>query len=196
MSDAAPRLMSNEEFLLWDEQQEDKHELVDGLPVKKYGDEPELIANGRRNHARITMNLAFALRTRLSGGPCEVLTDAFSVRTSIRKQRRPDVLVDCDLGSGEDMEARRPVVLFEVLSPTSTREDLVIKPSEYKRIDSVRCYVVAYQDAPLLKVWVRAEDGGWSDDYLQGLDAVLPLEALGAELPLAEIYEGVELTAA
>lgn len=193
MSDAAVRPMSNEEFLLWDEQQEDKHELVDGMPVKKYGDEPELMANGRRSHAAIMSNLVFALRLRLRGGPCQVLTDAFSVRTSIRKQRRPDVLVDCGRGSAEDMEAREPVVLFEVLSPTSERMDLVFKPAEYKRLESVRHYIVAYQDAPLLKLWTRGEEGAWDDSFVEGLDAVLPLEALGVELPLAEIYEGVEL---
>jgi hypothetical protein len=64
---------------------------------------------------------------------------------------------------------------------------------EYKRLETVRHYIVACQDAPLLKLWARGEDGVWSDDYLEGLDAILPLEALGIELPLAEIYEGVEL---
>jgi Uma2 family endonuclease len=188
--------MTADEFLLWDEQQEDKHELVDGIPVKKYGDTPELMANGRRNHAAIMSNIVRHLGNRLAGGPCQVLSDAFSVRTSTTKQRRPDVLVDCGRGSAQDMEAREPVVLFEVLSPTSHREDLIFKPEEYKRLPAVRHFIVAYQDEPLLKVWRRDPDGGWSDDYLQGLDAVLTLEALGTELPLSEIYEGVELTAA
>lgn len=193
MTDVARRLMTADDFLLWELEQADKHELVDGVPVAKYGEAPELMANGRRRHAEIISNLVGALRGRLRGGPCSVLTDAFSVRTSIRRQRRPDVFVDCGPRAGDDLEARGPVALFEVLSPTSGRDDLLIKPEEYKRLETARHYVVVDQAQAVLKVWERGADGGWSERVIEGLEAMLPLAALGIELPLAEIYEDVEL---
>lgn len=193
MSAAARQLMTSDEFLLWAERQEDKYELVDGVPVKKYGDAPELMANGRLNHARVIRNLSRHLGNRLAGGPCEVLTDAFSIRTSLRKQRRPDVFINCAEGEPDDLEARAPTVLFEVLSPTSEREDLFFKPQEYKRVSTVRQYVVVDPDRPLLKVWLRAEDGTWMDDAVAGLDQSLVIPSSGIELPLLDIYEGVRL---
>jgi Uma2 family endonuclease len=185
--------MSNDEFLLWAEQQEDKYELVDGLPVKKYGDEPELMANGRRNHAEVIANIAYALTSKLRGGPCKVLGDTFSVRTSLRKQRRPDILVECARGDRDDLEARAPTVLFEVLSLTSQREDLIFKPAEYKRIETVRQYVVVDPDRPLLQIWLKDEAGVWSDFPIASLDATLRLPSLGVDLLFTEIYEGVDL---
>ncbi len=197
MAEPARKLMTADEFLLWDLEQEDKHELVDGIPVKKYGnDTPEMMANGRRQHAQVISNIHYHLRRRLEGGPCEVFSDVFSVRTSITKQRRPDIIVECARGGPDDLEATEPRVLFEVLSPSSGREDLVIKPEEYKRLPTVGHYVVVDPDVALLKVWNRDADGRWSDEAVVGLDAVLALTALGVELPLAEIYDGMDLIAA
>lgn len=193
MTAAARQLMSNEEFLLWAEQQEDPYELVDGIPKKKYGDEPELMANGRRNHAKVISNIGRHLGNRLAGGPCDVLGDNLSVRTGIRKQRRPDIVVECARGEPDDLEARAPTILFEVLSPTSDREDLFFKPQEYKRINTVQQYVVVDPDRPLLKVWSRGENGLWSDDAFAGLDQILSIPSLNVELPFAEIYDGVQL---
>lgn len=190
---AVRKLMTADEFLLWCLEQEDTYELVDGVAVKKYGDEPELMANGRKNHARVIRNLTRHLGNRLAGGPCEVLTDAFSIRTSITKQRRPDVFVECARGEPDDLEARAPTVLFEVLSPTSERHDLFFKPDEYRRIGTVRQYVVVDPDRPLLKVWVRDDDGAWSDHALAGLHEALSIPSLGVALPVSEIYEGVDL---
>jgi Uma2 family endonuclease len=193
MTDAARRLMEADEFLLWCQTQEDSYELVDGVPVPKYRDSPEAMAGTTRNHARIATNIARHLGNRLSGGPCVALNDQLSVRTSARKLRRPDVVVECGIGSGDDLEVAEPTVLFEVLSPSSERDDLVWKPEEYKRLDSVQQYVAVYPDEALLKVWTREADGRWGDGMLAGLASTLVLPALGTELPLAEVYESVEL---
>lgn len=197
MSDAARKLMEADEFLVWCQTQEDSYELIDGMPVLKYGNGPEAMAGGTRRHADIVQNIFVALRLRLRGGPCAAfLGDLFAVRTAIRKQRRPDVFVECGRGAEADLEATAPTILFQVLSPSSSREDLVLKPEEYKRLPTVRQYVVVDPEAALLKVWTRDLDGRWDDGVVAGLEAALPLPALDLELPLAEIYAGVDLTTA
>lgn len=189
---AARKRMTADEFLTWALDQEDKYELVDGLPVPKHLG-PEMMANGMRRHARVISNLVQALGRRLEGGPCEVYSDVFAVRTAINRQRRPDVIVDCGPGAEEDLEATAPTVLFEVLSPSSQRADLLIKPEEYKRIETVRQYVVIDPEVALARVWTRDADGRWSDDKIEGLIAVLDLPSLGCGLPMTEIYRGVRL---
>lgn len=119
----------------------------------------------------------------------------FSVRTSITKQRRPDVIVECGRNSGDDMEATAPTVLFEVLSPTSWKEDMFIKPEEYKRLATLRHYVVVDPEKVLIKICSRDADGRWGDDTVRPPEETLDLPALGVSLPLAEIYEGVDLAA-
>lgn len=188
---SAQKLMTVEAFFAWCETQEDTYELVDGVPVAKYRDSAEAMAGTTRDHARISSNLVFALRLRLRGGPCVALNDNLSVRTSTRKLRRPDVVVECGQGLGSDLEASEPTVLFEVLSRSSERNDLIWKPEEYKSIATVRHYVVVDPGAALLKVWTRDADGRWSDGIVEGLDAVLDLAAVEVELPMREIYEGV-----
>ena len=193
MTAAARRRMTADEFLNWALTQEETYELVDGVPVAKFRSGPESMANGTRSHAQVSGNIYFALRRRLRGGPCRPYTDDLSVRTSIERVRRPDVLVECGRGNGGDLEATAPTVLFEVLSPSSQREDLVLKPLEYKRIETVKLYAAVYTDVALLKVWARDEEGRWLDDVVSGLQANLPLPMLGIDLPLSEIYEEIEL---
>ena len=87
-----------------------------------------------------------------------------------------------------------PVVLFEILSPSSGKQDLIFKPEEYKRLPTMRQYVVVDSTAAVLKVWVRGEDGRWEDGLVEGLTAALDIPALSLQLPLEEIYENVDLT--
>ena len=70
---AARKLMDNDEFLRWCETQEDSYELVDGVPVLKYWNGPEMRAGGNARHADVIGNIYAALRTKLRGGPVPAL---------------------------------------------------------------------------------------------------------------------------
>lgn len=193
MTAAARKLMTADEFLVWALDQEETYELVDGVPIPKFRDAPEMMAGGTRAHAEVSTNILVALASRLRGSDCRAYNDDLAVRVSATRLRRPDVTVECGSGNPRDLEAAEPRVLFEVLSPSSERDDFFFKPEEYKRIDSVRQFVVVDPNAPVLKVWTRDQEGRWSDDSAVGLEATLDLPSLGIGLPLAEIYEGVQL---
>ena len=81
---------------------------------------------------------------------------------------------------------------MEVLSPSSLAVDLHDKPAEYLGLSSLECYIVAAQDEPRVWVWQRAADGARpfpdSAEKHEGIDATIPIRALGIDLPLAEIY--------
>ncbi len=108
--------------------------------------------------------------------------------------RYPDIIVDIAGEASKDLTATSPVLIAEVLSPTSERVDLGDKASEYLRLSSLAAYLVFAQDAIKAWVWARGPEGFFSGPELfEGEDAVVRLEALGVDLPLAEVYRRVRI---
>ena len=180
---AALRLMTADEFLTWCLDQEGKWELVDGVPI-------QMMAGASNFHDVVVVNLIGMLRERLRRGPCRAATADTAARMPRGNIRRPDVTVECAPPERNAFESRAPTVFFEVLSPSSHVYDLVKKPEEYKSVPTLRHFVVLDPAAPRATVWSR--DGEtWTSEEQTGLDAALDLPAIGASLPLAEIYEGL-----
>lgn len=192
MSDAALKRMTADEFLLWRLEREGTWELIEGVPRLKFYNGPTMMAGGRRHHARVQANIVAALHPRLRGGPCYPIGSDFAVRVKPTNVRQPDVTVECQAGSGDDLEATEPTVLFEVLSPSTRGMDLVRKTEEYRNLPTARHIVMLEPDRAVASVWSRGEDG-WSMVAVETLEGVLDLFAVGVRLPLTEVYEGVEL---
>lgn len=189
---AAPalRFMSEDEFFDWAEQQEARYELVDGEPVLKYGElGPEMMAGATAGHDQIVVNLLQALR-KLRGGPCRAKTADQYTRVSSRRLRSPDVTIDCGPWRPDSRVSIEPTVIFEALSPTTRRMDLVRKTTEYQAVESLKHFVLIEPDQPFVLLWSRRE-GGWEVDELKGLNAALELTAVGVSLLLADVYEDV-----
>jgi Uma2 family endonuclease len=178
------RIMSIEDFLAWEARQETKYEF-DGF-------EPVAMVGGSFAHALIQQNLALSVGNRLRGGPCRFLGSDLKVVTGSRSHY-PDGQI---LGGALDSEARfstGPVVLFEVTSPDSKSRDYGPKVREYCGISSVRRYVILEQDRMSVTVHERVGEN-WTV-YPLAADGLLALPEVGIELPIAEPYEGVELSA-
>ena len=88
---------------------------------------------------------------------------------------------------------RDPVVIFEVLSPSTAAQDRIVKAREYQATPSVQRYVMLEQDRIGATVHVRAQDG-WSVLVLKDEDT-LAMPEIGLSIPLAEFYEGLEFGA-
>ncbi len=101
------------------------------------------------------------------------------------------------LGATEDkaLASESPVLLVEVLSPSSEERDLSAKPTEYLSLASLQAYIVVSQDEPLCYVWLRNADGKFRSEpeTFKGRDQIIPVAALGITLPLAEVYRGIEI---
>ena len=82
-----------------------------------------------------------------------------------------------------------PVVVFEVLSPSTARDDRIVKAREYQATPSVQRYVMLEQDGVSATVYARSGET-WTHEILIA-DSILALPEIGVELPLAELYDGV-----
>lgn len=168
-----------DEFLRWNEGREGKWDYVDGRIV-------DMMVRVSRIHAALTTQLLLLLKGQL---PQEMLVTAadFGVQTKT-SVRYPDVLVDGPVGDHKDLAATAPVLIAEVLSPSTMDIDLGVKAAEYKTIDSLLHYIVLSQDDPRVWMWTRLADGWAGPDLVVGLENTIPLPGLGISLPMADLY--------
>lgn len=103
--------------------------------------------------------------------------------------RYPDGMVVCSPVDRKATVVHDPVVVFEVLSPSTATNDRIVKAREYQATPSIRRYVMLEQDSVGATVYARAGDV-WAHDILVA-DFILALPEIGVELPLAELYQGI-----
>ena len=181
---AVPKPMTREQFLAWEDRQELRYEF-DGF-------EPVAMTGGTAAHSRQQRNLAIAVGGRLRGRPCEFHGSDLKIETA-RGFRYSDGFVTCSPVAADATVAGEPVVIFEVLSDSTARTDLVTKNREYAEIATVRRYVVLAQDAMAGTMFERIGDD-WVGHLLSAA-SLLHMPEIGIDLPLAELYDGVELPA-
>lgn len=173
--------MTREQFLDWVERQEEPYEF-DGF-------EPVPMTGGTRKHALLCSNVLFALRKRLERLGFDVLPEA-GVATIGNALRYPDVMIVPRGGSLEDRIMPNPLVVFEVVSPSSGRTDRHIKLREYRAAPSIRRYIIV--DGADLTVYSRADAGqDWFADAL-GSDDVVAIPEIGIDFPVKELFVGIE----
>ena len=189
MLKSRPQEMTADEFLIWNLSQDEKYELVDGFPVPLHAQ-----SGATQRHDVVVVNLIRRLANRLVGKPCRPTTSDQAVRTAIKRVRRPDVTIECAPMVPTSLEAREPVVVFEVLSPSNRPSQIVRKIEEYQRHPGIRHVVLIEQAEVSVTRLTREGTGVWSETTLTDLSDTLALEPPGVTLPLAEIYEGVTLS--
>ncbi|SCM78285.1 conserved hypothetical protein [uncultured Pleomorphomonas sp.] len=184
MTRLAETPMSVEEFLRWQETQEERHELVDGRP--------RLMTGGTRAHRLISRNVLTFLHGALRGKPCQPM-DEFAVVTTAGNIRYPDVLVDCGKGQLGDHLATGPTVVIEVASPTSLTTDYLQKPRDYASVPTISTYVILNQDIMRAAVLRRAGSELVLEGEAMGRHGLVDLPEIGVRLSLADVYEGLDL---
>ena len=184
MSTALRRSMSREDFLAWAEGQQLRYEFDGFAPVAMTG--------GTNNHGTISRNINGQLYLRLRGRACQSMTaEGGGVATIGNAVRYPDATVTCSRLVGTERLIPDPVVVFEVLSPSSMHTDLVEKPIEYNTVASIRRYVIIEQAKVEVRCYVRTESGEWTLAPSLYVGASLDLPEIGITLPLMDIYEDV-----
>jgi Uma2 family endonuclease len=173
--------MTLAEFLAWEERQEQRYEFD--------GSEPVAMAGGTATHADIQANITTALRSRLRGKPCKFYGSDLKILVGDSSSRYPDGMVVCSPVAPTATAVRDPVVIFEVLSPSTAAKDRIVKAREYQATPSVQRYVMLEQERVGATVLVRAQDG-WSALILKD-DDTLEMPEIGLAIPLAEFYEGL-----
>ena len=176
--------LTQDQFFEWAKSQDGRYEFDGSQPVAMTG--------GTNDHGRISRNILVQLTIRLRGGPCEAMpADGGGVATAGNKVRYPDVTIACNGVDGRSHLVEEPVAVFEVVSPSTAREDRVIKLREYQAVPSIRIYVIVESEARAVTVLSRDDAGeGFKATGLTE-DDVLHLVAIGVSIPVAELYAGV-----
>ena len=101
--------------------------------------------------------------------------------------------VDCGPLNGGSVMSSEPVLILEVLSPSTERIDTLVKIDEYKALTSLRYTLFAEPDAAHVLLYTRGEDGAWTDLNHIGLDTTIELPAIACSVTLSDLYVGVPL---
>ena len=131
MADTAQKLMTHKEFFLWGLEQEDRCELVDGVPVVR-DVTPTGQAGASGIHDTIVVNCVVALARQLHGKRCRAATGDIAMRTGDRKTRRPDVHMVCDPPDATTDETGDVQLIVEVISQSNKGLAWQRKLEQYK----------------------------------------------------------------
>lgn len=190
MVQAQPKpYLSPEEYLACERQAETRSEYLDG--------EMFAMTGGSYRHNVILGNLVGELRQQLKKRPCTICPNDQRVRIpETGLYTYPDIVVVCGEPRFEDESfdtLLNPVLIVEVLSPTTEAYDRGKKFESYRTIEALAEYVLVSQNEPRVEQFLRQDGQHWLFTATAGLDRSLSLSSLQCELALAEIYDKVPL---
>ena len=173
------------EYRVWVEARPDaeRWELLDGQPV--------LMAPASERHNLITFNLARGLAALAQAIGCRV-TQGTAVVNDFADDYAPvpDLVLRCG-PLLDDGYARDPILVAEVLSPSTIVNDRGRKFEFYKGLQTLRMILLVYQNEARVEVW-RRRDAAW-DWEVSGPDGLIDLPDLGGRIPISAVYDGVPL---
>jgi len=180
-----PHSMTVEAYLAWEPHQELRYEFVNGTVYAMTG--------GTVPHNDIAINLLTALRPHVRAQGCRINIADVKVQVTPSVYRYPDLVVSCDDRDQTAVKAIQfPKLIVEVLSASTEARDRGEKFKEYRTIPSLEEYVLISSTQVNVEIYRRGEGRLWLYTAYQIGDTV-PLASLGLELPIAQLYEAVNL---
>ena len=169
MTTVPKQRMKVPEFLAWaDKQPDGNYELVDGEIVAMAPDRV------RHNLVKAAAYRALDDAVKAAGVPCRVFTDGVGVVINDNTTRIPDASIQCGVKLNlESMVLEAPLIVLEVISPSSERQDLGAKLVEYFSVPSIRHYLVVIPEKRVVVHYTRNEEGGLSTYIGRNGDIVL-----------------------
>lgn len=190
MQPAVQHNLNEADYLAAEESSDVRHEYVAG--------EVYAMTGGSQRHNRIALNMASTLLSALSGRPCQVFIS--DVRLHVARDNAyyyPDLMVTCGeqaAAANESVVVRDPVLVVEVLSPGTETIDRREKLAAYRRLPSVREYVLVSQERIVVEIYRRQGEAGWLYLTCQAGDTVA-LESVQLSVPVAVLYAGTDIAA-
>lgn len=176
--------MTAADFLAWDATQTLRHEFIAG--------EVFAMAGAGEAHVTVAGNIYVALRQHLSGTPCRTFITDMKLRVDAADAFfYPDVMVTCSAAdAGHAMVKREPVLLVEVLSPTTAAYDRGDKFAAYRKLLSLREYLLVDTDTRACDLFRKGDDGLW---VLHPFDPgqALTLASVDLQIPAAQLWAEV-----
>ncbi len=179
---------TDEEYLAIDRASEHKHELIEGEIVSMTG--------ASKTHNLVTISTSANLYRRLGKGPCTLFPSDMRLRIRRGVYAYPDLTVVCgkpDIVKDQYKDTLlNPTLTIEVLSKSTEAYDRGKKMQYYRSLPSLRAVLLISQHEAQVEYHQKNDAGEWVVRDFEGEEGICPLEVLGIELPLAEIYERVD----
>ena len=184
----AETLMSEEEYLAFEEKSKIKHEFMDG--------EIFSMAGATRRHNLATTNISRVLGNQLLETDCEVYVNDFRVKIRDGHNVYPDVAVACNKISTENNETTllNPVVVFEVLSKSTEKRDRGEKAEDYYKLNSLQDYVLVSQYRVRVEHFSRQKNNEWILKIYEDLEDIVELKSINCTIPLKLIYLKIKIS--
>jgi len=181
--------MNEDEYLAFEDHSQERHEYVAGQVFAMTG--------STLRHAAITGNLFVALRTQLKGSPCRVfMTD---IKLHVQRDRAfyyPDIILTCDPKHAELTPEQRiidaPTLIVEVLSGSTEAVDRREKMFSYRKLPSLKEYLLVSQNERLVELYRRVGDVGWEERIYDPTDCI-DLASVDLKLSMDDIYDDTGL---
>lgn len=173
-----PKHLSVIEFLEWENQQETRHELIDGEIVAMTG--------GTVAHAGLIVSMSARLFNHLQGTPCRVFTSDLKVRAA-ENIFYPDVVISCNQQNNNDVFCNNPKLIIEILSNSTSNKDRNKKRLGYQQIESLEEYVLIAQETKCIEIYRRAEN--WQVSI--HAHGTVELRSVEFALSIDDLYEGI-----
>ncbi|SHL18608.1 Uma2 family endonuclease [Hymenobacter psychrotolerans] len=184
---AQPRRYTVEEYIALEEVSAQRHEYFEG--------EVYAMPGASATHHTIRQNCVISLRGSLRGRGCKVYDEGMQLAVSEgRYYTYPDVMVTCHPDDQrEERVMRHPVLIIEILSPSTADHDRSWKFNQYKQLPSLQHYVLVSQHTCLVEWFRREPSGVWSFTPLGELTDTLELPELALTLRVADIYDEIDI---
>lgn len=162
-----------------------------------YNGEIFAMAGAKYEHNVVKENIARHLGNQLVGGPCRTLTSDMKVKVEATGLiAYPDIVVFC--GEPQFLDDRRdvllnPLIVVEVLSPSTERYDRRTKLRHYQQIPTLMEVVLVSPEEPFVERFARRTDATWSVEAAIELDEALAFASVPVRVPLRAIYAGLTI---
>ncbi|MDB9474883.1 MAG: Uma2 family endonuclease [Dolichospermum sp.] len=183
--DNAPHL-TPEEYFTWEEQQLEKHELIDGQVYAMTG--------GSVNHSRIAIRFATMVDTHLDASSCIIGNSDLRVNIlGTNNYTYPDISVTCDDRDKTTTQyITYPCLIIEVLSKTTEAYDRGGKFRMYQNNPVLKDYLLVSSTAMEIDLYHKNDAGQWMIiNYGEG--DTIELKSINLSFPIQQIYRGLNL---
>jgi Uma2 family endonuclease len=177
--------LSLQAYLEWESQQPERHEFYRGVVFAMTG--------SRRSHGRVTANLVMHLGLHLRGTPCQVFSESMKVQIADDTVLYPDLFVTCDRQDLQtEMIFRAPTLVIEVLSPSTQSYDRSQKFALYRRLASLKEYVLIDPETRCAEAFRINGDNMFVLFDMSESDT-LELASINCKVAMTDVFDGIDV---
>jgi Uma2 family endonuclease len=188
MAEPAIRRMTLDEFLCWEDGTDTRYELIDGFP--------QAMAPPAEAHRILAVRLVSRIDAKLSSRrPCNAQIEPEVVRRDRADSYYvPDIAVTCQPNEPGRQAMVDPILIVEILSPSTERSDRRLKLPAYQKTESVREILLIDADSHHAELY-RRENKHWGIELVRGLEATLFFSSVELRISMSELYQGIAIPA-